>query len=90
MADFSDPAKKRQGDIEELEDDLGREQKKLRELRAELKSLERKEELADAEIGELEDRIDRLKRENERARVMKSIEEIEVGSGDSADEGDFS
>ena len=88
MADFSDPAKKRQDEIEELEDDLGRAQKKQRELKADLKKMQRKEELADAEIGEMEDQIDRLKRESERDRVMESIDKIDVASDASDSDGE--
>ena len=79
MPDFSDPAKKRQEEIDELDDLLDRQQKQLREVRREIKTLQRHEELLDGEVADLEKEIDAKKREDERIRVLGSMENIGEG-----------
>lgn len=74
MPDFMDPARKRQERIEELQDDIDRKRRELYQTQDALKQLQRKQELLDAEVADMEEEIDRQRREDERLRVMESMD----------------
>lgn len=77
MQDFSDPVRQRAIALQDLQDELDRAEKRLRETKEQLRVLKRTEELVDAEVDDLRNQIDRAKREDERLRIMHEVEDRE-------------
>lgn len=69
IAYFKDPLKILQSEQEDIEDDIGKKEKNIRELDKQIKSLEKDKELAEGELDELFKQEKTIKRKITKARL---------------------
>lgn len=69
MSDFSDPQKIIQGELDDLREDIGRREKEIRKVKADIRDLEKRKELLEEELEELFATEKRLEKDAMRMRL---------------------
>ncbi len=69
IAYFNDPTRVLEGELEDLEDEIGKKEKSIREIDKQIKELEKKKELEEGELDELLNQEKSLNRDITKSRL---------------------